>query len=70
MTNDYLVRNEVLYYVLDSCITNRYHLIDMKTEQIPFSVKFDHCSCNNNDISFLKMPNHSFMGWGDSEFSN
>ena len=52
--------NKVRHYVLNSCITNRYHLTDTKIEKSPFPIKFVHCPSNKIDISFLKMPRVGF----------
>ena len=40
------MRNEVHRYALNSYITNRYHLIDMKIEKSPFPIKFVHLLSN------------------------
>ena len=47
-----LMRNKVRDYVLKSRIKNRYHLINIKIEKRPFTIKFIHRPSNK-----INMPN-------------
>ena len=40
ITNDCLMQSQVHHCVLNRCITNRYHLIDIKIEKSPLFVAF------------------------------
>ena len=54
ITDDCLTRNKVRHYVLNSCITSRYHFIDIKIEKSPFPIKFIHRPSNKYRPSSLK----------------
>ena len=59
ITDDCLMLNEVNHYVLYSCITNSYHLID-KIEKSPLPIELLHHLSNKIDISCLKMSDLSY----------
>ena len=46
ITDDCLMQNKVRHYVLNTCIENRYHPIDIKIEKSPFPIKFIHQPSN------------------------
>ena len=50
------MRNEIHHYIPNSCITSRYHFIDIKIEKSPFPIRFVHRVSDKTDISFLKIP--------------
>ena len=50
------MRNEIHHYIPNSCITSRYHFIDVKIEKSPFPIRFVHHVSDKTDISFLKIP--------------
>ena len=50
------MRNEIRHYIPNSCITSRYHFIDIKIEKSPFPIKFVHRVSDKTDNSFLKIP--------------
>ena len=46
ITDDCLMQNKVRHYVLNTCIENRCHLIDIKVEKRPFPIKLNHRPSN------------------------
>ena len=57
------MRNKITYYIDNSLIENRDHLVNSNVGQRLFPMKWIYCTFDKINIRLLLMPNFSFRRW-------